>query len=104
MSVLLEFSMFPTDRGESKSAFVARVLDVIDKSGETYQLTPMGTILETKTIEDALKVVADCYNVLQPDCNRVSSFLKFDIRKGHDSRLHSKISAVEEKLGRKVNT
>lgn len=44
--VLLEFSMAPTGQGESLSAQVARVIDVIDRSGVPYQLTPMGTILE----------------------------------------------------------
>ena len=40
--VLLEFSMTPSTKEESKSPYVARILDVIDKSGLTYQLTPMG--------------------------------------------------------------
>jgi len=44
--VLLEFSMAPLGLGESVSEHVARVVDVIDKSGLPYQLTPMGTIVE----------------------------------------------------------
>ena len=43
--VLLEFAMAPA-AGASVSEYVARILDVIDKSGVPYQLTPMGTILE----------------------------------------------------------
>jgi uncharacterized protein YqgV (UPF0045/DUF77 family) len=31
--VVLEFSMFPLDKGESLSQYVARSLDVIDSSG-----------------------------------------------------------------------
>jgi len=38
--VLLEFAMSPLTKGESVSAFVARSLDIIDKSGLPYQLTP----------------------------------------------------------------
>nr|HMA09590.1 thiamine-binding protein [Ramlibacter sp.] len=34
--------MSPQGRGESLSADVARILDVIDRSGVPYQLTPMG--------------------------------------------------------------
>ncbi|MDH5465206.1 MAG: MTH1187 family thiamine-binding protein [Thiovulaceae bacterium] len=102
MSVLLEFSMFPTDRGESKSEFVARVLDVIDTSGLNYQLTPMGTVVEGETIDEVLKLIGDCYKILEPDCNRVSSFLKFDIRKGKNDRLRTKVASVEEKLGREI--
>lgn len=103
MSVLLEFSMFPTDHGESKSAYVARILDVIDRSALTYQLTPMGTIVESETIDEALALVGACYKVIEPDCSRVSSFLKFDIRKGKGSRLEHKIASVERELGREIN-
>jgi len=46
MSVLLEFSMFPTDKGESISAYVSRILTLIDDSGVPYRLTPMGTIVD----------------------------------------------------------
>jgi hypothetical protein len=42
--VLLEFAMNPPDRGDGLSTYVARILDVIDRSGVPYQLTPMGTI------------------------------------------------------------
>jgi len=49
MSVLLEFSMFPTDKGESVSTHVSKVIKMIHDSGVTYQLTPMGTIIETAT-------------------------------------------------------
>jgi len=38
--VLLEFSMSPLDKGVSLSPYVARSLDIIDKSGLPYQLTP----------------------------------------------------------------
>mgnify|MGYP000999222528 CR=1 FL=1 len=44
--VLIEFAMAPRGVGESLSAHVARILDVIDRSGLAYQLTPMGTIIE----------------------------------------------------------
>jgi len=102
MSVLLEFAMFPTDHGESKSAYVSRVIDAIDQSGAAYQLTPMGTVVETETMDEALAIVKKAYEVLEPDCNRVYSTLKFDIRKGKENRLKTKIEAVEAQLGREV--
>ncbi len=104
MSVLLEFSMFPTDRGESKSAYVSRIIDMIDKSGVTYRLTPMGTVIETDTVDQALKIVSQAYAQLEGDCNRVYSSLKIDIRKGESGRLSGKIKSVEEKLNRKVSS
>ena len=106
MSVLLEFSMFPTSpdgrEGAGVSAYVSKVIDMIDKSGVAYQLTPMGTIIECDSMKEALKVIEDAYECLS-DCERVYSSLKFDIRRDKSNRLKTKIAAVEEKLGRNVN-
>ncbi|HET9313759.1 MAG TPA: MTH1187 family thiamine-binding protein, partial [Nitrospira sp.] len=62
--VLLEFSMSPLGKGESVSKYVSRSLDIIDKSGVPYQLTPMGTILEGEW-EDVMGVVTACFKALQ---------------------------------------
>ena len=99
MSVLLEFSMFPTDLGESKSEYVSKVIAVIADSGFPYQLTPMGTIIETYTVEEALEVVQNCYMILEPHSSRVYSSLKMDIRKGKVNRLKEKIASVEKHIG-----
>ncbi|WP_319244266.1 MTH1187 family thiamine-binding protein [uncultured Propionivibrio sp.] len=101
--VLLEFSMFPTTVGESKSAYVARIIDIIDRSGVTYQLTPMGTILEGEWSE-VMGVVTACFEALKADCPRISTQLKVDYRAGSDSRMKTKIAAVENHLGRKLST
>ena len=101
MTVLLEFAMNPPDRGDGLSAYVARILDVIDRSGVPYQLTPMGTILEGN-FDEVMKVVGDCFRALEPDCARIGMNLKMDYRAGTGSRLRSKVRAVEEKLGRKL--
>jgi uncharacterized protein (TIGR00106 family) len=101
--VLLEFAMNPPDRGNGVSEYVARILDVIDRSGVPYQLTPMGTILEGE-FDDVMKVVGDCFRALEPDCARIGMNLKMDYRAGTQSRLKSKIEAVEKRLGRKLRT
>ncbi len=100
MSVLLEFSMFPTDLGESKSKYVSKVLDMIDKSGVKYQLTPMGTIIEVSSIKEALDIVQKSYDVLEPYSNRVYSSIKIDMRKGKTDRMDSKIASVEKHLNK----
>ncbi len=100
MSVLLEFTMFPTDKSESKSKEVAEVIKIIRESGVSYQLTAMATIIETENISTALSLVEKCYLKLEElGCNRVYSTLKFDIRKGHDNRLKTKIESVERHIG-----
>ncbi len=104
MSVLLEFSMFPTDAGESKSKYVGRIIDLVDKSGLDYKLTPMSTVIESDDISEALKVVEEAYRVLEKDCNRVYSTIKLDIRKGKSGTLKSKIESVKKVVGREINT
>lgn len=100
MSVLLEFSMFPTDKGSSVSEEVSRVIDMIRNSGVDYQLTAMGTIIETESLEQALDVVNRAYKILEPRSERVYSSMKIDIRKGKSGRLEGKIQSVEEKIGK----
>ncbi|SMO68966.1 uncharacterized protein, MTH1187 family [Balnearium lithotrophicum] len=102
MSVLVEFAMFPTDKGESVSSYVSRIIKMIDESGIPYRLTPMGTVFETETMDEALSIIKKAYELLEPDCNRVYSVVKFDIRKGRSNRLEQKIRSVERKLGKEV--
>jgi uncharacterized protein (TIGR00106 family) len=104
MSALVEFAMFPTEKTQSKSEFVARVLDIVDKSGLNYQLTPMGTIIEAPTVKEALDVINQAYLELQKDCGRIYSTIKIDYRDGKDDRLNQKTKSVEAKLGRKLKT
>lgn len=104
MSVLMEFSMFPTSKTTgSSSPYVSRIIEMIRDSGVSYKLTPMGTIIETSTIDEALQFVSKAYALLEPDCERVYSVIKFDIRKGRINALEQKIQSIEEKIG-KVNT
>jgi uncharacterized protein (TIGR00106 family) len=101
--ILLEFAMSPHGQGESLSRHVARILDVIDRSGVPYQLTPMGTILEGDW-DVVMGVVGDCFRAPQTDCARIGMNLKIDYRAGSESRLRSKIDAVEGHVGRKLRT
>ncbi len=101
--VLLEFAMYPVGKGESLSPYVARSLDIIDRSGLAYQLTPMGTILEGEW-HAVMAVVTECFEAMRADCPRVEVALKVDYRDGQTSRLASKVASVEDRLGRKLST
>jgi len=101
--VLAEFSMFPTDKGESVSPYVAKVLNIVDRSGIPYQLTAMGTLLEGKW-EEVIGVISKCFNALRRESNRIYVVVKIDYRKGQTHRMGAKVSAVEKQLGRKLRT
>jgi len=99
--VLMEFSIFPIGQGESLSPYVARTLDLVDKSGLEYRLTAMGTIVEGE-IGPVLELVQQCLAAMATDCDRVSASVKLDYRKGGESRLDAKVQSVEDKLGRRL--
>lgn len=101
--VLLEFAMSPTGEGESLSRHVARILDIVDRSGVSYQLTAMGTILEGDW-DEVMAVVGECFRALQQDCGRIAMNLKMDYRAGSEPRLRSKVDAVEGHVGRKLRS
>jgi len=99
MSVLMQFAMFPTDKGASASAYVSRVIAMIRESGLPYKLSAMGTIIETETLEEAQLIVNKAYALLQADCSRVYCTVTFDIRDGKTGRLQQKVASIEEKIG-----
>lgn len=100
--VLAEFSMFPTDKGESVSAYVSQIIDYIDKSGINYKLTPMGTVLEGSW-DEVMNVISNCFKILEPQANRIYSTIKIDYRKGEQSRMSSKINKIEQLLNKNIN-
>ncbi|MBK1650030.1 MTH1187 family thiamine-binding protein [Rhabdochromatium marinum] len=99
MSVLLDLSIFPVDQGGSLSRFIAPVVEMIAASGHDYQLTAMGTQVETETLAQALILVEQAHTVLADHgCERVYATAKFDIRAHANQRLSGKIAAVKRQL------
>jgi len=101
--VLAEFSIFPMDKGESVSAYVARAVDIVDRSGLPYKLGPLGTCIEG-TWEQVMAVIKACYEDLDRDCNRISCTIKIDARKNHPAALDSKVQSVQKRLKRPLKT
>ena len=99
MSVLMEFAMFPTDKGGSVSQYVSQVIKMVKESGKPYKLTAMGTIIETQTMQEALQILQQAYDTLDASANRIYSTVTFDIRKDKQERLTGKIASIEEKIG-----
>jgi len=101
--LLAEISMWPMDKGQSVGPYVARVLDLIDRSGLPYRLGPLGTCIEGEW-DDVMAVVKQCFDALAADSDRVAITMKCDWRKGRSGSLEGKIESVERHLGRKLRT
>ncbi len=99
MSVMLNFAMFPTDKGGSVSEYVSKVIKHIDQSGVEYKLNPMGTTIETATMKEALSIVQQSYDILDEYSDRVYCAITIDARKGKSGRLKGKIQSIESRIG-----
>ena len=98
MSVLIHFSIFPTDKQTSVSPYVARAVRIIRDSGLPYKLGPMSTAVEGETWEEVMAVVENCFKALRKDCGRIYMTLQMDYREGAMNRIEGKIRSVEAKL------
>ncbi len=99
--MLAEFAVFPVSSGESLSGAVAEILDIIDRSGLPYRLTPMATVVEGEW-DEVLELVKQCHLACRSKHRRVSTRIHIDDREGGAGRLEGKIASVEEKLGREL--
>ena len=82
----------------SLSAYVARVLKILEDSGLPYQLTPMGTIIQGDP-QEIMEVVLKMHNSLfSQGIQRVVTTLKIDERRDKPLTMEGKVAAVKEKL------
>lgn len=100
MSFLTLVSMTPLGEGESVSKYVAKVVDIIDRSGLPHVVTPMGTIIEGDDWDNVMAVLKKGFEAVKQECPRISIVMKIDYREGKTGRIKAKIDSLEEKLGR----
>ncbi|MDZ4164416.1 MAG: MTH1187 family thiamine-binding protein [Smithellaceae bacterium] len=97
MSVIVELSIFPMDKGSSLSPYVSRAVRIVKESGLPYQLGPMGTCIEGEWAE-VMAVVNKCLEELKKDSSRIIINMRADYQAGKNGRLEGKVRSVEEKL------
>jgi len=91
------------DKGESVGEYVARCVDIVDRSGLPYKLGPLGTCIEGEW-EQVMAVIRQCHEALAGDCNRITCTVKMDWRRGRSGMIESKVQSVQQKLGRPLRT
>ncbi len=97
MSVILEFSIFPMDKGASVSPHVAKAVKIIRDSGLPFKFGPMGTCIEGSW-EQVSEVAGQCMAAMQVDSERVYMSMKADWRKGRTDGMKSKTQSVRDKI------
>lgn len=99
--MITEFSIFPVGKGESLSKDVAKVLDLVDKSGLDYKLTAMGTIIEGD-INQVFDLIKRCHQKMRKGSSRVLTRINIDDREGAKGRIQGKVQEVEKVLGKSL--
>ena len=103
MSLMTFVTMTPLGKGESVSQYVAKVVDVVEKSGLPYVITPMGTIIESENWDEMMSVLKHGFNKMNQECSRISIVIKIDYRKGKSGRLEAKIDSLEKKMNKELH-
>ncbi|MCI2426815.1 MTH1187 family thiamine-binding protein [Candidatus Acetothermia bacterium] len=101
--MLAEFSIVPLGKGESLSKDVAVVLDLVDRSGLSYQFTAMGTIVEGE-FDEVFALIKDCHTAMRQQANRILTTIRIDDRANASGRMEAKTRKVEDRLAKKLVT
>jgi uncharacterized protein (TIGR00106 family) len=101
MTVVALLSVAPVREG-SMAEDVAAAVAALDEFDVTYETNPMGTVIETDSIDELLAAVATAHEAV--DADRVSTFLKIDDKRTVDAPAHAKVESVEDHLGGKARS
>lgn len=96
---VVEVSITPLGTpGTSLSPYVAGCVRIVRESGLSFQLTPMGTIIEGD-IDDILRLIRRMHeSPFAAGAVRVSTLIKIDDRRDRAHSMVGKLQSVEEKL------
>ncbi len=96
MSVVMNFAIFPMDKGEHVSLYVKKVIEMIDALPYKSQLTSMGTIVECDTMDECLSVISKANAILEESTNRIYCTATFDSKLGQKEQMEHKVNAIRQ--------
>jgi uncharacterized protein (TIGR00106 family) len=99
-SMLFELSILPL--GEvHMSDEIADVLDVIERSGLPYKLSPGSTYIEG-TWDQVLPVIRACHACARGASRHVITWVRIEDDEGQPNKIRSNVESVEAKAGHKL--
>jgi uncharacterized protein (TIGR00106 family) len=98
--ITAELSIIPIGTPKtSLSDYVAAAVSAIDKNGISYELTGMGTLLESEDLSLLLNAIKEAHEaVFKIGAERVSTSIKIDDRRDSNRTIADKVSSVKKKL------
>lgn len=96
--MLVELSLIPVGGDTHSSAALARALEMVDRSGLPYQLTPSGTCIEGEW-DEVMALVRQCHESMRETRPHVVTIIKIEDDAGEHGKLSRNVASVEEKMG-----
>ncbi|HBH60444.1 MAG TPA: hypothetical protein DDX85_01615 [Nitrospiraceae bacterium] len=100
--MLVEFSIIPMGKGVGIGKEIAKVLNIIDKSGLPYKVNPMGTVVEGDW-DEVMALIKKCHETALRGGKRVVTSIKIDDRKKHCNMIEEKVKSLEHRLHKSLN-
>lgn len=95
---IMEISVVPLGEGPSVSTYVAKCVEIVQRSGLKYEVTAMGTIIEGD-VEELFKIAKEMHKLpLSLGSKRVLTQIKIDERLDKTSSIEQKINSVLTKI------
>lgn len=99
MSVIMNFAIFPINKGDHIGEYVSKVVEHIRSTGLDYQFSPMGTVIEADTVRELLNVVDEAYKIMDPISDRIYCVMNMDSNKNKSNLISSKRKSIEKRIG-----
>lgn len=99
--MLVELSINPLGRGTHLSNDLGEILKLVDDSGISYALTPLGTCLEGEW-DEVMALVKLCHEKARTMSSHVFTTIRVEDEEGASNKIHENIASVERAAGRRL--
>ncbi len=98
--ITAEFNVIPIGTSRtSLSKYVAAAVSALDELDVKYQLSGMGTQIETENLDDLFKAIKTAHEaVIEIGANRIATNIKIDDRRDAERSLEDKVVSVKKIL------
>ena len=95
MRVVVEFNIIPVGSGISVSKYLVPALREVERWGVKHEVTPMCTIFEAMSVEEAFNVVKAAHEaVFKTGVERVVTTVKIDDRRDIEKSMEDKVKTL----------
>jgi uncharacterized protein (TIGR00106 family) len=98
--ITAELTIIPIGTSKtSLSEYIAAAVAALDNNGIKYELTGMGTLLESDDLGKIFSAITAAHEaVFEKGAERVATSIKIDERRDEERTIKDKISSVNQKL------